>query len=111
MNEFSTQVALVQWDEGLRRLKTVPFEQQPATERVVELAIADLHRRLGSSFTVVELVDLYYKGTDWCLELAVVSEPDMAYELDISAVCDAAFARYVREASDYAGGRVIEPLG
>jgi hypothetical protein len=64
-----------------------------------------LRRRLGGRFTVEELSDLYDRGTSWCLDIAVEVAPDdpRAWAADI--VADAAFARYVREAADYAGGR------
>ena len=61
-------------------------------------------RRLGSSFLVDELADLYGRDTDWALELARRN----AAGTDAASVVDAAFARYLREAKDYAGGRPRE---
>src|SRR5215210_5159024 len=61
-------------------------------------------RRLGSSFVVDELADLYGKDTDWALELARRN----AAGTDAASVVVAAFARYLREAKDYAGGRPRE---
>ena len=63
-----------------------------------------LRRRLGSSFVVDELADLYGKDTDWALELARRNTAGS----DAASVVDAAFARYLREAKDYAGGRPRE---
>jgi hypothetical protein len=53
--------------------------------------VEELRKRLGSRFTVAELADLY------------ASSPDLG--ADPAWLVDAAFGRYAREASDYAGGR------
>jgi hypothetical protein len=66
--------------------------------------VEELRRRLGSSFVVDELADLYGAGTDWASDIAWRH----AAGGDTTAVVDAAFNRYVREASDYAGGRPRE---
>ena len=55
-----------------------------------------------------ELTDFYDRGTDWCLHVAVEVAPDEPRAWAADTVCDAAFARYVREAADYAGGRRLE---
>ena len=47
-------------------------------------------------------------GTDWTLDLAVSVAPGAPWAWDQRIVADAAFARYVREAADYAGGRRID---
>jgi hypothetical protein len=52
-----------------------------------------LRKRLGSRFTVEELADFYASTHDFA------SDP--------SWLVDAAFGRYAREASDFAGGRPL----
>jgi hypothetical protein len=96
--------AALQWEEGLRRLREAPQEQRIAVELVHDRIVEALRRRLGGRFLTGELVALYDEGTDWCLDLAVAAVPDAAYAWD-SAIADAAFGTYVREASDYFGGR------
>jgi len=59
------------------------------TQRLVE----ELRRRLGSTFTLEELADLY------------AASPDLG--TDPTWLVDAAFWRYAREASDFAGGRPL----
>jgi hypothetical protein len=66
--------------------------------------VEELRRRLGSSFLVDELAELYARDTDWALDRA----RRHAAGSDAASVVDAAFARYVREAKDYAGGRPRE---
>jgi hypothetical protein len=102
--------AIHQWREGERRLDGAPAAQRPALERVTDAIYRELRRRLGGSFTTEELADLYDAGTDWALDLAAQVAPGAPWAWDQRVVADAAFARYLREAADYAGGRRITPL-
>ena len=97
--------ALAQWEEGLRRLAEAPADEQRMLERVTQAIQSALRRRLGGAFTVDELVDLYEQGTDWTIDVAVSTAPDDPYAWDVRTVADAAFGRYLRSATDYAGGR------
>ena len=99
--------AIYQWDEGRRRLAEAPYVRRAAMERVTDRIVAELRRRLGSSFLIGELASFYAEGTDWAVELAQRHTSGT----DVSYVVDAAFARYAREASDYAGGRPRESHG
>ena len=99
--------AMFQWQEGLRRLREADPVDRPVLERVVDRIVEELRRRLGSRFTTGELAALYEQGTDWCLQVAIAVAPEHPSAWDVSTVGDAAFARYVRAASDYAGGRVV----
>jgi hypothetical protein len=102
---MSFENALYQWQEGERRLRGAPDERRVVLERVVDRLVAELRRRLGGRFRSQELVDLYGLGTSWCLEVAITAAPDQPWAWDSGIVADAAFARYLREADDYAGGR------
>jgi hypothetical protein len=107
----SFETAIYQWRQGERRLAEAPPHERPALERVTSRIHAELRRRLGGPFTVDELSDLYDRGTSWCLDLAVAVAPGAPWAWDARTTTDAAFARYVREARDFAGGRRIEPDG
>ena len=103
------ETAVYQWREGERRLRDAPADERRIHERVVERVVADLRRRLGSRFTSDELVDLYEQGTTWVIDVATRIAPDEPDLWDARLVGDAAFARYLREAGDYAGGqRILE---
>ena len=104
----TADTVLQQWRAGERRLDAAPAEQQPTLQRVTELLVVELRRRLGSTFTTAELIDLYDRGTDWCLELAHAIAPGAPYAWDQRTVTDAAFARYSSRAADNAGGRIID---
>ncbi len=97
------------WQEGLRRLERADPSEHPALERVVDELVAELRRRLGGPFTTEELARLYERdGTDWAFDLATRVAPLTPAAWDMDTVANAAFARYVRGASDYAGGRRLE---
>ncbi len=102
---MSFENAIYQWQQGERRLERAPREQGPLLERVIEALVAELRRRLGGRFAAQELVELYEAGTSWCLQVAMKLAPEDPWAWEATIVTDAAFARYLREASDFAGGR------
>jgi hypothetical protein len=98
------------WREGERRLSAAEPGDRPALERVTDALVDELRRRLGGSFTADELARLYSRdGTDWAFDIATRIAPGNPAAWDMTTVVGAAFARYVRAASDYAGGkRIVE---
>jgi hypothetical protein len=97
------------WRDGERRLARIELSERPAFERVRDAIVDELRRRLGGPFTARELADLYMEqGTDWCFAIATRVAPSNPDAWDLPTVAGAAFARYVREAGDYAGGRRTE---
>ena len=103
------EAARFQWSEGERRMAAAT-EGKLGLEVVCDRLVAELRRRLGGPFTADELANLYYEDTDWCLMIAMATVPDDPRAWDASTVTDAAFAKYLREAGDYAGGRIVAPL-
>jgi len=103
--------ALYQWEEGHARLRELSEDARGAarSRRAVEAVHDELRRRIGPTFTVAELAELYGRGTDWCLEAARMAMPMEAVDMDPQAIVDGAFHLYLRGATDYAGGRVIAP--
>lgn len=99
---------MYRWREGQRRLRDAPAGRRRTLESVSERIAEELRRRLGGAFTTEELADLYEQGTDWCLAVAMAAAPGDPDAWDAETVADAAFARYVREAADFAGGRRLE---
>ena len=95
------------WREGERFVAAADPQDRDAVLRVEGQIVAELRRRLGSAFTIDELVTLYEQGTSWCLDLAARVAPGAPASWD-ARVADAAFGRYVRDAVDYAGGRRID---
>jgi hypothetical protein len=98
------------WEDGRRRLADVSPSERPAVDRVVDELVLELRRRLGGPFTSDELAQLYLdEGTDWCLEIAMRTAPTTPDAWDMTTVAGAAFARYLRSAIDFGGGRRREP--
>jgi hypothetical protein len=98
---YSVPNALFQWEEGERHLRGLAPPERLGLERAADLVLEELRRRLGSSFTIEELADLYGSGADWAGDLARtrVTSADASYAVD------AAFGRYAREAVNFGGGR------
>jgi hypothetical protein len=102
---MSFENAIYQWQQGERRLQVAPAERRAPLERVTDAIVAELRRRLGGRFDTEELVALYERGTTWCLQLAMNLAPEDPWAWEAGVVVDAAFARYLREAADFAGGK------
>jgi hypothetical protein len=103
---YAIENALFQWEEGERRLHRTDDPAGQQLEQAAAAVLAELRRRLGSSFTLAELADFYASGVDWAIDVAQAREAGT----DSAWVVDAAFSRYAREASDYGGGRRHEPV-
>lgn len=101
---MSFETAIHQWQRGERRLQAEPPERALVLERVTDALVAELRRRLGGRFSCEELVELYERDTAWCLPIAMKLAPQDPWAWEAGLVVDAAFRRYLREASDYAGG-------
>jgi hypothetical protein len=104
----SFELVAQEWKQGERRAAEVDPAHRPAVDRVVDELVAELRRRLGGPFTIDELVALYDRGTSWCMDIAFALAPGAPWAWDPRTTADAAFARYAREARDFAGGRRVE---
>ncbi|MEX1142440.1 MAG: hypothetical protein WD993_05265 [Thermoleophilaceae bacterium] len=94
---YSLDLALDQWRQGQLRIMG-----DPALMDAAEAVLAELRKRLGGGFEIGELADLYGQDNDWAYEVAGRHSSGT----DSSYAVDAAFARYARQASDFAGGRM-----
>ncbi len=93
---YAIDNALFQWEDGERRVGEHAELESPALA-----VLEELRRRLGSSFSLGELTDLYGANTDWASDVARSAGAGTA----AAQVVDAAFGRYAREAVDYRSGR------
>ena len=93
---------MYQWQDGERRVRGAEPRDQGRIEGATGAVLGELRRRLGSSFTIGELAELYAEGVEWAEDVAHSAQGGT----DSVAAVDAAFGRYAREASDYAGGRM-----
>ncbi len=102
-----TDPTIARWVQGEKRIDALPEVERVAIDHVIERLVSELQRRLGSRFTSDELIALYDQGTAWCFDLATELAPGAPWAWD-ARVFDAAFARYVQRAADFAGGRRID---
>jgi hypothetical protein len=103
---YPLENALFQWEEGWRTLQSVDdTRERRRAERVVGAVQDELRRRIGPTFGADELAELYGRGTDWCLQVALDAAPGL--ESDPQSLADAAFWLYLRGATDFAGGRQL----
>jgi hypothetical protein len=104
---YPLENAMFQWEEGWRALQALADDPpvRRRADRVVAGVRDELQRRLGPTFRVEDLADLYGRGTDWCDRVAL--EVDPGSEIDRRSLADAAFWLYLRGAADFAGGRLL----
>jgi hypothetical protein len=101
---YPLENALFQWEEGWRALQGIEgARERRRADRVVGAVGDELRRRIGPTFRAAELAELYGRGTDWCLQIAL--DASSAPEADPRSLVDAAFWLYLRGAVDFAGGR------
>jgi hypothetical protein len=91
--------ALIEWDAGERRLEQ-SGPVRDARLRVVAAVDDELRRRVGSTYSLGDLLRAYDGSSSWFLELAERVAPGTPAAWDPSATLDAAFARWARNASD-----------
>ena len=103
---YPLENALFQWEEGLLVLRAIEdARERRRADRVVAAIQDELRRRIGPTFRAAELAELYGRGTDWCLQVALDTMPGL--EADSRSLADAAFWLYLRGATDFAGGRQL----
>ncbi|MET0306620.1 MAG: hypothetical protein ABW196_10390 [Solirubrobacterales bacterium] len=103
---YPLENALFQWEEGWRVLRAIEeTRERRQADRVVGAIQDELRRRIGPTFLAAELAELYGRGTDWCLQVAMDAVPGLG--ADSRSLADAAFWLYLRGATDFAGGRQL----
>ena len=97
-------VAMIEWEEGRRRFQelaaSLSSQREYVLRRVVEELTDEVQRRMGATFTLAQLTDLYDTSEPWCREVAQRTT-DQVWAHDLSVDQAAAFARYARNATDY----------
>jgi hypothetical protein len=97
--------ARYQWEEGRRRLEGEGEDTARSRHlaALVEAVVDELRRRVGLTFTLIELARAYEGSEDWVRDVVVRSARPRgrAGVRDAALVQDAAFAYYARGATDY----------
>ena len=99
------ETARYQWEEGTRRLEAERGEgaRYRHLAALVDAVVDERRRRVGQTFTLAELADVYDGSEDWVRDVVVRSTPPRspAGVRDAALVQDAAFGHYARGALDY----------
>jgi len=91
------------WEDGYRRL--VAATNDPAggdrLHTQVDAIVAELRKRVGTTFTLAELVDAYAGSDAWLRETVDERAPVPDWPRTVTVAGDAAFHLYARGAVDY----------
>jgi hypothetical protein len=99
----SVELVRREWEEGHRRL-LVAARETPRSETLfaqVEAVMAELRKRVGKTFTLEQLADVYAEADRWSPD-AVAERADVpGWPRTATLATDAAFHLYARGAVDY----------
>jgi hypothetical protein len=99
--EPAVAAARFSWEEGLARLgEPAPPAVARARRRIMDAVHDELRRRVGATFTLAELAREYQGASSWYLDLASRTAPREPAAWDPAVTLDAAFATYMRQATD-----------
>ncbi len=101
---MDVELARQQWAAGSRRVEGMRADGHRYVRllREVDVVVRELRRRVGQTFTLVELAAAYAGADRWAREAIEDADPEERVALEPSTVADAAFHTYSRGASDYA---------
>jgi hypothetical protein len=101
--ETVVEYARSRWEEGELRLQRCSPDSQrrDVLEAVVGEIMRELEKRIGQTFTSLELAQLQDRSEDWCTQVAHETAPESPFAWELDTVQNAAFHRYARRASDY----------
>lgn len=97
------EAARQQWAEGNRRLESQASDPD-VYERLLdqlEAAMEELRKRVGETFTLAQLADVYGASDTWMREAVEERAATPGWTRQLSVVQDAAFHLYARGATDY----------
>jgi len=97
------QSARLEWEEAYRRLAETASDElrEDALRLELEVVTSELRRRVGGTFTLLELADEYARAEVWVRE-ALAELGLSGWPRTLSVVEGAAFHLYSRGAVDYA---------
>jgi hypothetical protein len=92
------------WADGERRLAAARA-RDPARAAVYDRVVAELRRtlrrRIGQTFSLADVAQVYSRSAGWARDVAQVTAPGAAYAHDLAVTADAVFAEAARQASDW----------
>jgi chorismate-pyruvate lyase len=102
VSAFAVETARQEWREGHRRFHEELRDPRRRLRLLAHLehVTGELRKRLGTTFTLEELVDAYAGVEDWARE-ALEETGAPGWPRDVTLVSDEAFHLYARGATDY----------
>ena len=96
--------ARLEWEDGHRRFESEARDpgRVEALHAQRDVVLDELRRRVGSTFTLAELVAVYTESERWLTEIIEERAPSRGWARTASLAGDAAFHAYSRQALDYA---------
>ena len=91
------------WEDGHRRLERVSRDELQAERLRLQFDVisAELRRRVGGTFTLAMLADVYSGADMWTRQAVEEHAATPGWARSVSMVGDAAFHIYARGAVDY----------
>jgi hypothetical protein len=91
-----------QWEDGNRRFESQADEPVfPQLLEQFEVATDEIRKRVGETFTLSQLADVYGASDHWLREAVEERVAAPGWVRHLSVVQDAAFHNYSRGATDY----------
>jgi uncharacterized protein len=99
----SVEAVRQEWEEGNRRLEAFAPDRRAYARLLeqVEVLTDELRRRVGQTFTLAQLAEVYADAERWSRDAIAEQSPVPGWARTLSIVEDAAFHRYQRGAVDY----------
>jgi hypothetical protein len=97
------EVARQEWEEGSRWLEAARDDGARYRQLLDphELVLDELRKRIGQTYTLAELVDVYGDAERWAREVLEARADQPGWPRDLTLVIAAAFDAYQRGAIDY----------
>lgn len=100
--ETAIRYARARWEDGEHRVQRASDDaRRDVLEHVVDGILEELERRIGQTFSTLELAELQDGGESWAQRIAHERAPDAPWAWEMDVVFDAACFRYSRRANDY----------
>jgi hypothetical protein len=99
----AVESARADWEAGYRRFleATRDVGRADGLHRQLDEVTAELRRRLGAVYTLVELASVYAASDVWARATVADRAPVDGWERSVTTVADAAFFLFSRGAADY----------
>jgi hypothetical protein len=99
----AVEAARQQWSEGNRRLESQASNADVYARLLAQLEVAteELRKRIGETFTLAQLADVYNGSDAWMREAVEERAATPGWSRQLAVVQDAAFHLYARGATDY----------